>query len=165
MAQRNNFSLSLAIVEALKEHRGLLWGQKIKVYTEHQNLIRDALGLNSDQVYCWRLLLEEYGPKIVSIKGIHNTVADALSLLDFGPVPDDKENLMIFTKCLNFYIQNQKSSNIDESPPNRHKDKMNFVFANSSKDDAIYPLTVPEIVDAQKDDNDNTLTKLHKKND
>jgi hypothetical protein len=40
---------------------------------------------------------------------------------------------------------------------------MNFVFANSSKDDAIYPLTVPEIADAQKDDN--TLTKLHKKND
>jgi hypothetical protein len=35
------------------------------------------------------------------------------------------------------------------------------VFANSSEDDAIYPLTVPEIADAQKDDN--TLTKLHKK--
>jgi hypothetical protein len=40
---------------------------------------------------------------------------------------------------------------------------MNFVFANSSKDGAIYPLTVPELADAQKDDN--TLTKLHKKND
>jgi hypothetical protein len=40
---------------------------------------------------------------------------------------------------------------------------MNFMFANSSEDDAIYPLTVPEISDAQKDDN--TLTKLHKKDD
>jgi hypothetical protein len=106
----------LAIVEALKEYsRGMLWGQKIKVYTDHQNLMRDALDLNSDRVYRWRLLLEEYGPKIVYIKGIHNTVADALSRLDFGPVPDDKENWMIFGKCLNFHIQ--KSGNIDESPP------------------------------------------------
>jgi hypothetical protein len=40
---------------------------------------------------------------------------------------------------------------------------MNLVFANSSEDDAIYPLTVPEIADAQKDDN--TLTTLHKKKD
>jgi hypothetical protein len=151
----------LAIVEALKEYRGMLWGQKIKDYIDHQNLMRDALGLNSDGVYHWRLLLEEYGPEIVYIKGIHNTVADALLHLDFGPVPDDKENWMIFNKCLNFYIQ--KSGNIDESPPNTHEEKMNFVFANSSEDDPIYPLVVPEIADAQKDDR--TLTKLHKKND
>ena len=36
---------------------------------------------------------------------------------------------------------------------------MNFVFANSSEDDAIYPLTVPEIADAQK--GDKTLAKLN----
>jgi hypothetical protein len=56
----------------------MLWGQSIKVYTDHANLMRDALGLTSDRVYRWRLLLEEYGPKIVYIKGIHNTVADAV---------------------------------------------------------------------------------------
>jgi hypothetical protein len=68
--------------------------------------MRDALGLNSDRVYRWRLLLvEEYGPEIVYIKGIHNTVADALSRLEFGPVPEDRENSMVFNKCLNFYIQ------------------------------------------------------------
>jgi hypothetical protein len=33
--------------------------------TDHANLIRDALGLTLDQVYQWRLLLEEYMPKIV----------------------------------------------------------------------------------------------------
>ena len=37
---------------------------------------------------------------------------------------------------------------------------MNFVFANSSLNDAIYPLTVPEIADAQK--GDKTLEKLNK---
>jgi hypothetical protein len=38
-----------------------------------------------DQVYRWRLLLEEYGPKIVCIKGIHNTVADTISRLEYDP--------------------------------------------------------------------------------
>ncbi len=47
----------LAIVETLKEFRGMLWGQTIKVYTDHKNLTQDALGLSSDRVYRWRLLL------------------------------------------------------------------------------------------------------------
>eukprot|EP00804_Cyclotella_cryptica_P030605 CCRYP_020020-RA/>CCRYP_020020-RA protein AED:0.29 eAED:0.29 QI:0/0/0/1/0/0/3/0/158 len=72
----------LAIVETLKEFKGML----LKVYTDHNNQIQEALGLTSDRVYRWRLLLEEFGPKIVYIKGTHNTVADAISHLDIGPV-------------------------------------------------------------------------------
>ncbi len=41
--------------------------------------MQDALGLASDQVYRLRLLLDEYGPTIKYIKGIHNTVVDAIS--------------------------------------------------------------------------------------
>ena len=52
----------LAIVETLKELKGMLWGQQIGVYTDHKNLTRDGLGLTSDRVYQWRLLLEEYAP-------------------------------------------------------------------------------------------------------
>ncbi len=52
----------------------MLWGQDIKVYTDHKNLTRDALGLTSDRVYHWRLLLEEYAQKIKYIEGTHNTV-------------------------------------------------------------------------------------------
>ncbi len=69
----------LAIVETLKEFKGILWGQNIMVYTDHKNLTRDALGLTSDRVYQWWLLLEEYTPQIIYIKGIHNTVADTVS--------------------------------------------------------------------------------------
>jgi hypothetical protein len=69
----------LAIVETLKEFQGMLWRQTIKVYTYHKNLTQDALGLTSDRVYHWQLLLEEFAPEIVYIKGIHNTVADAIS--------------------------------------------------------------------------------------
>jgi hypothetical protein len=75
----------LAIAETLKEFKRMLWGQPIKVYIDHTNLIRDALGMTLDRVYQWRLLLEEYGPKIVYIKGIHNTVADAISQLEYDP--------------------------------------------------------------------------------
>jgi hypothetical protein len=64
----------LAIVQTLKEFKGMLWGQDIKVYTDHKNLTRGALGLISDRVYRWRLHLEEYAPEIIYIKGIHNTV-------------------------------------------------------------------------------------------
>ncbi len=75
----------LAIVKTLKEFKGMLWGQHIIVFTDHANLMRDTLGLTVDQVYQWRLLLEEYGPKIVYVKGIHNTVADAVLQLEYDP--------------------------------------------------------------------------------
>ncbi len=38
----------LAIVKTLKEFKGILWGQNIKVFTDHAHLVRDALGLTSD---------------------------------------------------------------------------------------------------------------------
>jgi hypothetical protein len=57
----------LAILETLKEFKGMLWGQDIKVYINHKNLTRDALGLTSDRVYHWRLLMEEYAPEIIYI--------------------------------------------------------------------------------------------------
>jgi hypothetical protein len=62
----------LAIVETLKEFKGMLWGQEIKVYTDHKNITREALGLTSDRVYCWQLLLEEYAPEIIHINGIRD---------------------------------------------------------------------------------------------
>jgi hypothetical protein len=52
-----------AIVETLKEFKGMLWWHDIKVFTDHTSLTRDALGLTSDRIYKWRLLLEEYAPK------------------------------------------------------------------------------------------------------
>ena len=41
----------LATGVTLKEFKRMLWGQSIKVYTDHANLIRDALGMTSDHVY------------------------------------------------------------------------------------------------------------------
>ena len=81
----------LSIVECLKEFKGMLWGQRIKVYTDHKNLMRDALGFTCNRVYRWRLLLEEYNPEIVYIKGEDNTVADAISRLEYDPTKNVKD--------------------------------------------------------------------------
>jgi hypothetical protein len=91
----------LAIVKTLKEFKGMLWGQNIKVFTDHANLMRDTLGLTSDQVFRWRLLLEEYGPKIVYIKGIHNTIADAVSWLEHDPSVNRTAESFHMTKVRN----------------------------------------------------------------
>ena len=49
------------------------------------NLTRDSLGLTSNRVTHSRILLEEYAPEIIYTKGIHNTVTDAISWLDYDP--------------------------------------------------------------------------------
>jgi hypothetical protein len=79
----------------------MLWGQNIKVFTDHANLPRDALGLTLEQVYQWRLLLEEYGSKIISIKGIHNTVADAVLRLEYDPSVNQTAESSHITKVRN----------------------------------------------------------------
>ena len=91
------------------------------------------------------LRIEEFGPKFVYIKGIHTTVANAISWLDFGPIQNGKNNWMTFTKCWCHYTTQE------ESVPNTsaHQDQMNL-FANRSEEDAIYTLTVREISQAQK---------------
>ncbi len=60
-------------------------GARLKSLYRSQNLTRDALGLTSDRVYHWQLLLVEYAPEIIYIKGIHKTVADAISRLEYDP--------------------------------------------------------------------------------
>jgi len=57
----------LAFVETLKEFNGMLWRQRINVYTDHKNLTLDGLGLTSDRVAHWQILLEEYAPEIIHI--------------------------------------------------------------------------------------------------
>jgi len=121
----------------------MLWGQKIKVYTDHKDLIQDALGIKSDQVYQWHLLLEEYDLEIIHIKGIHNTAADAILRLDYCPVQNSREAWMTFTLCWCDY-----ASHTSDQQPAIHPASMNSVFANRSKEDMIYSLTVKEIVEA-----------------
>jgi Integrase zinc binding domain/RNase H-like domain found in reverse transcriptase len=75
-------------VETLKEYRNILLGHRIEVFTDHKNLVYKTF--NTERVMRWRLIIEEFGPKLTYIKGASNIVADALSRMrlteqDFGP--------------------------------------------------------------------------------
>ncbi len=150
----------LAIVETPKDFKGMLWGQNIKVYTDHKNLTRDALGLSSDRVYRWRLLLEEYAPQIIYMKGIHNTVADAILQLEYDPkinTTNEYTHAMLGVEPKELSTQRWKSFahhwcsyNDASTPTQAHCFHMNEVFANPSDEDKIYPLTTVEIAAAQR---------------
>ena len=45
----------LSTVECLKNFKGMLWVQCIKVYMGYKNPGRDTLGLSSDHVHQWKL--------------------------------------------------------------------------------------------------------------
>jgi hypothetical protein len=152
----------LTIVETLQEFTGMLWGQNIKVYTDHKNLIRDALGLTSDRVYRWWLLLEEYAPEIIHIKGIHNTVADAILRLEYDPnlnKTNEYTHAMFGVEPEKLSAQQWKSVahhwrsyNETSTPTQAHCFHMNEVFANCSDEEEIYPLTTADIAAAQRAD-------------
>ena len=75
----------LSIVETLKEFRNILLGHQIAVHTDHKNLT--CKNFNTERVMRWRLILEEYGPTLHYIKGVHNVVADALSRIGMAKEP------------------------------------------------------------------------------
>jgi hypothetical protein len=165
----------LAIVETLKEFRGMIWGQNITVFTDNANLMRYALDLTLNQVYQWSLLLEEYGPKIVYIKGIHNTVADAVLQLEHDSSANrtaksfhtmkvrnkqSSQRQCWMTVSKNWCKLDIDSGNLD-SYTNKHDD-WNLVFAHYKEEDEIYPLTLTEIADAQRKDQE--LKVYFKKN-
>jgi hypothetical protein len=132
------------------------------VITDHANLMRDALGLTSDRVHQWRLLPEEYVPKIVYIKGIHNTMADTVSQLEYAPSINQTAESFHTTNVRNNSSQRQcwmtvsknwceldiDSDNLD-SYTNRHDD-WNLVFVYHKEEEELYPLTLTEIANAQR---------------
>jgi hypothetical protein len=136
--------------------------QDIKVYTDHKSLTKDALGLTSDRVYHWRFLLEEYTPKIIYIKGIHNTVVDAISQLDYDPKLNKTNEYTHATLGVEpeelsaqqwkMFAHHWRSYNTSSMPMQIYCFHMNEVFANCSKEDKIYPLTTEDIAEAQQAD-------------
>ncbi len=126
--------------------------------------MRDALDLTLNRVYQWRLLLEEYGPEIVYIKGIHNTVADAVSRLEYDSSVNRTAESFHMMKVRNNSHQRQcwmtvskqwcdldvDSDNLDLYT-DKHDD-WNIVFPYHEEEDEIYHLTLTEIADPQRKD-------------
>ena len=70
----------LSIIKTLKEFRNIHLGQQIKVYINHQNLT--YVNFDTERIMRWRLIIEEYSPELIYLKGQTNIVAHALSRLN-----------------------------------------------------------------------------------
>jgi hypothetical protein len=66
----------LSIVETLKEFCNILLGQKIIMHTDHKNIVYG--NLSNDRIAQWRLLLKEYGPTYVHVKGTDNPQSNGI---------------------------------------------------------------------------------------
>jgi hypothetical protein len=116
--------------------------------------------------------LEENAPEIIYIKGIHNTVADAFSQLDYDPklnIINEYTQTMLGVEPEELSAQHWKSfvhhwqcCYKSSMPTQAYCFHMNEVFANHSDEDEIYPLTTEEIAEAQRADA--SLKHLFKRN-
>jgi hypothetical protein len=102
-------------------------------------------------------LLEEYGPKIVNIKGIHKTVADAVRRLEYDASVNLTAESYYMMKVKNSKsCQRQNWMTVSKNwckldiDLNTNKDEdWNFAFAHHKEEDEIYPLNTLEIAEAQ----------------
>ena len=81
-AQRNYSTIEkelLSVVETLREFRNILLGAELHIYTDHKNLTHKLSSYATQRVLRWRLLIEEYSPKLHYKEGPVNFIADALS--------------------------------------------------------------------------------------
>ena len=136
----------LAIVETLKEFNSILLGQQLKIYTDHKNLT--CKGFNTNRVMRWRLLIEEYSPELIYIKGEENTVADSLSRLEID------SNSQI-AKTLSQLDSNTKLDYKSEKA-------MADAFAELEDDSQRFALTYKNI--SREQNKDKSLMKLLKNN-
>lgn len=125
----------LSIVETLKEFQNILLGQKVVVHTDHLNLLYNKLA--SNRLIRWRMMLEEFGPKIEHVAGKNNVVADALSRLeitykDADEIATDEEKPQLTYMT----AREAKSENFPMSPNLIHKEqKKDKELQQKKKDD------------------------------
>ncbi len=119
-------------------------------------------------------MLEEYRPKIVYIKGIHNIVADAVLRLEYDPSVNKTAESFHTTKvrsrsrqrqCWAMVLKNWCDLDIDsdnlDSCTDKHEN-WNLVFAHHEEEEEVYPLPSTEIADTQRKDRE--LKAYFKKN-
>ncbi len=125
-------------------------------------------------MYQWRLLLEEYRPQFVYIKGIHNTVADAVSRLEYDPSVNQTAESFHTTKVRNkqshqrqcWMTVSKNCCKLDIDSDNQYSytdkhDDWNLVFVHH-KEWMRYTLLLLQIADAQGKDQE--LKVYFKKN-
>ena len=76
----------IKIVECLKQFRGILFGYKINVFSDHKNLVYVETLSEPQRVMLPRLILRQFGTNIQHISGVHNIVSNNISRLLSMPI-------------------------------------------------------------------------------
>ena len=143
----------LSIVETLKEFRNILWGQEIIVHTDHINIVYGKL--SNERITRWRLLLEEFGPQYVHVRGKDNVVADVLSRMEanFDEVQSPPE----ICACALTALESNEAFKMSKKKKNIAKlsDDKTLIEAE------VFPLA-PNVIE-QYQRNDKELSKLRSK--
>ena len=66
----------LRIVETIKDFRNILFGHKIVVFMNHNNLTYETIESDSQRVQRWKILIQEFGVILLYIKGEANIVSN-----------------------------------------------------------------------------------------
>ena len=83
----------LNIFQTIETFMNILFGQRIKVFIDHKNLVHELELEISQRAMIWRSLLEVSEHEIEYNKGPKNTIADALSRLHKkGNIVDDESD-------------------------------------------------------------------------
>ena len=106
-----------------------------------------ACGISSDRFQMWSLLLEEYGPEILYIKGEHTTVVDALTRLDMITSPE--EGSKVKPKLVNMTIAKLL---VRAALENKTESKFKSVFLVEHEGGEIRPPTISTIAKEQEND-------------
>ena len=142
----------LGIVEGLKAFTGVMHGQDLTVHTDYLNLLYNKLP--SQRMTRWRLLLEEYHPKVVHIKGVDNDAADALSRLDITNKANDARVWGEKSKRLEYVNVHMMNICMFLSESEFEEDGFDddAVMTMKEVDESSYPLDLKSMRTAQLDD-------------
>jgi len=161
----------LGIVEGLKTFEGVIRGQDLTIHTDHLNLLYEKLP--SQRMMRWRLLLEEFHPKIMHIiKGIDNTAADAASRLDMTDKKNDLITWEVKNKRLEYINPKQMNmclfmseSNFEDDGFNQDTLSQNDNYLMMIKQQSSFPLDLLSMKEEQlKDDKLMSIVSKHIKN-
>lgn len=101
----------LSLVEGLKAFDGMIRGMDVTIVMDHLNLIYQKL-LNQ-QMSRWRLLMEEYNPKVIYTPGELNLSANALSRLPMKQKSSDEVKWEVPNPPLKYsYLEGGAKENI-----------------------------------------------------
>ena len=117
------------------------------MYTDHKNLEYENSTATSQRAMRWRVLLEEFGPEIVYIKGVHNTVADAISRLDIAseapPYTDTKQQMCF---AMRLFTSTKRSDTALELAVQRGNDHLDI------DSEEPFPLDLERVAHEQNED-------------